>query len=402
MINLILDGALYSECEMFGGNSYGMIRIAEEVIKGIIQNKGLEIYFNNTMYSKKYDLFLKMFLDKRYPEYSSRILSRPPVFSTSLPGLSRLSGYLAKYLPFEVKSEGLERGDIYHSFYYPFTRTIQNTAIKKSITYLDIIPLRMKGYNNAMVDITRRVVKSIESNYAISISDFSRKDLLDYNRNIDADRVFVAPLAASKELFFPNRDKNEWLRVKKKYDLPENYFLSVSSTDRRKNLPHLIKCFSQFVMQEKPDDLFLVLAGNAKYSYDLVDMLKISKTVRDRIVITNRYIENEDLSIVYSNALCFFFMSLYEGFGLPALEAMQCGIPVVTSNVSSLPEVVGNAAVMIDPSDEDMLCDTMNKMFVNKALREKYAAAGILRAGDFSWEKCVDDYLKIFKIISAD
>ena len=403
MINLILDGALFSESEILNNNSHGMIRIAEEVVSGIIDDQEFDISFNNTIYSKKYDVFLKKFIDKRYPEYSKKILSKPPVLSSSLPVLSTISKHIAKYLSLEVSSDGLDEGDIYHSFYYPFKKRINsNKKIKKSITYLDIIPLRMKGYNKSMIDITKLVVESIVSNYAISISEFSKQDLLEYNSKISAEQVFVAPLAASKDLFFQNKSRDEWVRVKQKYNLPDNYFLSVSSTDKRKNLPHLIKCFSQFVLQEKPSDLYLVITGNATYSYALFDMLKINKTVRDRIIITSRYIDNEDLSVVYSNALCFFFMSLYEGFGLPVLEAMQCGVPVVTSNVSSIPEVAGDAAILINPKDEMLLCNTMNEIYSNESLREKYALSGIVRAGNFSWEKCVNDYAEIFKVIASD
>jgi glycosyltransferase involved in cell wall biosynthesis len=401
MIKLILDGALFSECEMYGSNSYGMVRIAEEVIKGLIHCNEFDISFVNTIYSKKYDSFLKLFLENRYPAYRGKILSKTPILSSSLPVLSTLSKYFAKYLSLEVKNTGLDKGDIYHSFYYPFNKYLsRNASVKKSITYLDIIPLRMKGYNKAMVDITRQVVKSIVSNYAISISEFSRQDLLDYNKEISADRVFVAPLAASKELFFPNKNREDRARVKQKYGLPDNYFLTVSSTDIRKNISHLIKCFNQFVLQEKPQDLFLVLAGNAAYSHFLLSNLNVTKEVRNKIVISNRHIENKDLSVVYSNALCFFFMSLYEGFGLPVLEAMQCGVPVVASNITSLPEVAGNAAILINPKDEMALCSTMNEVYNNEALRVKYAALGIDRAKNYSWQKCADDYNSIFKKIA--
>lgn len=382
MIKLIIDGALFSECEMLGHNSNGMGRIAEEVTKEFMHYNEFDISFVNTIYSKKYNSLLKKFIKKRYPTYRGKILSKTPILSSSLPGLSILSRYFANYLSLEVKSAGLDKGDIYHSFYYPFNK--------------NIIPLRMKGYHKSAVEITNQVVKSIVSNYAISISEFSKQDLLDYNKEISADRVFVAPLAASKELFFPNRNKEEWLKVKRKYSLPDNYFLSFSINDYRKNLPHLIKCFNQFLLQEKPQDLFLVLPGNSTYSYAILDNLNINKAVRDKIIVTNRYIENEDLSVVYSNALCFFFMSLYEGFGLPALEAMQCGVPVVTSNVTSLPEVVGNAAIMINPKDETELCNTMNKMYNDEALRAKYGALGIVKANDFSWQKCANDYREIF------
>ena len=402
MIKIILDGALFSETEMLGSSSHGMVRIAGEILKEFTHYSEFDISFVNSIYSKQYDSMLKLFLEKNYPLYRDKILSDAPILSSSLPGFRRSSKYLAKYLSLEVKTRGLEKGDIYHSFYYPFdNNVIRHVKIKKSITYLDIIPLRMEGYPRAMVEITKQVVKSIASNFAISISEFSKQDLLDYDNKISADRIFVAPLAASKELFFQNTNREKSARVKRKYRLPDNYFLSISSNDIRKNVPHVIKCFSLFTLQEKPKDLFLVIAGNAKYSSSIVDKLNIDKAVREKIIIIGRHIENEDMAVVYSNALCFFFMSLYEGFGLPVLEAMQCGVPVVTSDVSSLPEVVGNAAIMINPKDEIELCNTMNKVYNNESLRVKYSALGKVRANDFSWQKCANDYYEIFKRIAS-
>ncbi len=93
-------------------------------------------------------------------------------------------------------------------------------------------------------------------------------------------------------------------------------------------------------------------------------------------------------------------MSLYEGFGLPALEAMQCGAPVVVSNATSLPEVVGHAGILLPPSDEDALCEAMNTLYRNSDLRSRYAVMGLQRAKQFSWERCAAEYTNIFHIIS--
>ena len=192
----------------------------------------------------------------------------------------------------------------------------------------------------------------------------------------------------------------DWKRIKEKYHLPANYFLCVSGNDKRKNIPHVIKCFNNFILQERPKDMYLVLAGNASHSSSLLDELNITKTVRDKIFIPDAFIDSGDLAILYSNAMCFFFMSLYEGFGLPALEAMQCGVPTVASNSSSLPEVVGDAGILLPPLDEDGLSEVMNNMYKDEALRKKYASAGLVRAEEFSWQKCADAYAGIFKDIA--
>lgn len=402
MMRLVLDGALFSESEMLGSNKNGMIRIAEEVVHECIQFNDVDISFVNTIYSKKYDFYLKKYITNHYPEYTSKILSETPMFSTRYTGFHMLSKYLASLLTLQVKHKDFHAGDIFHSFYYPFpNRILNDNKIKKSITFLDIIALRMNGYSAKLINTTKKIVESIISNFAISISEFSKQDLLNYNRNIQPERVFVAPLAASKQLFYKNDDRTEWNRVKQKYNLPDTYFLSVSSTDKRKNLIHLIKSFSQYLLQEKPKDLYLVLTGNSTYSYSILEKLNISKVVRNKIIITPTHIEERDLAVVYSNALCFFFMSLYEGFGLPVLEAMQCGIPVVTSNVSAIPEVTGNAALLINPTDEIQLCQTMNEVYQNEAMRKKYSTLGLQRASEFSWQKCANDYYKIFQTIAS-
>jgi glycosyltransferase involved in cell wall biosynthesis len=163
-----------------------------------------------------------------------------------------------------------------------------------------------------------------------------------------------------------------------------------------------MKSFNKFVLQQKPSDLFLVLTGNSTYSYSVLDDLKIDKTVKEKIVITGKHIDDKDLAAIYSNARCFFFMSRYEGFGLPVLEAMQCGAPVVTANTTSLPEVVGDAGIMLAPDDEEALCDAMNTMHINTDMRDKFAQLGFERAKQFSWQRCAQEYADIFKTISKN
>jgi glycosyltransferase involved in cell wall biosynthesis len=176
----------------------------------------------------------------------------------------------------------------------------------------------------------------------------------------------------------------------------------VSSNDRRKNLPHLVRSFSKFVLQEKPPDLSLVLTGNSTHGRFTVDELNIEGAVKKRVFVTDRHIDDEDLSAIYSHSLCFFFMSLYEGFGLPVLEAMQCGTPVVTSNTTSLPEVVGDAGITVSPTDEDALCAAMNEIYHDTELRDRYSEAGLERAKQFSWQRCAEEYASIFKRIASD
>jgi len=402
-IKTIIDGSLLAECEMKGPIRFGMHRVAEDINRLLLLNNSLDISFTNTIYSWEYHSNLKKYLKENCPAYVNKVLSMPPYLNPLPSKVNKITNHFhfIKMMGLQVSINDITKNDLFFSYYYPFPKKIMTSGIKKCITLLDIIPLRMKGYNKEVIDLTKEIIECIVPNFAVSISGFTRQDLCNYNKHVDPERIFVIPLAASKELFFVNSDKDRWNQIKKKYELPDRYFLSVSSIDDRKNLPHLIKSFSKFVLQQNPKDLFLVLTGNCTYGYSVLEKLGIEKKVREKIVLA-KSIANEDLSVVYSNAQWFFFMSLYEGFGLPALEAMQCGTPVVTSNTTSLPEVVGDAGIMIDPTDEDNLCETMNMLYHNEALRNTYSQKGLERSQQFSWERCANEYVEIFKKIATN
>ena len=399
-IKTIIDGALLAECEMKGPIRFGMQRVAEDINRHLITNNLLDISFANTVYSCKYHNSLKKYISANCPAFSHKITSGLPLFNPLPPGAKKITNPFINLLNLEINIRDIEKNDLFFSYYYPFPAKVKKSKIKKCITLLDIITLRMPGYTEEVMNLTKEIVECIIPNFAVSISEYSKKDLCNYDNRVNPDNVFVAPLAASNELFFVNKDSNEWNRVKGKYHLPDRYFLSVSSIDKRKNLPHLIKSFRKFVLQQNPKDIVLVLTGNSTYGYSILDELNIEKEVRDKIILA-KSVANEDLSVVYSHAMCFFFISVYEGFGLPVLEAMQCGTPVVSSNATSLPEVVGDAGIMVSPMDEDNLCEAMNTMYKSEELRNNYSKQGLERAKQFSWERCANEYAEIFKKIVA-
>ena len=399
---VVLDGTLFAECEMLGANRDGMMRLTEEITQRLVLNNDLDISFASTLYIEKYDSALKKFIREKYPQHVNKLFSKkPPFLSNVLKWKSLFRKELAN-MPVSPYYKGLNKEDLFHSFYYPFPKTVLRNNIKRSITYLDIIPLKLNGYPNELVERTKAVVNSIASNFAISISEFSKQDLLNFDNRTDPKKIFVVPLAASKELFYQNTNEADRLSVKQKYGLPEKYFLCVAGNDSRKNIPHIIKSFNKFMLQENPNDLYLLLAGNNSHNRSVLTELNISEAVRKKIFIPDRFIDSADLAVLYSNAMCFFFMSLYEGFGLPALEAMQCGVPTVSSDTTSLPEVVGDGGIMLPPTDVDALCEVMNNLYKNEGLRKKYSLAGLQRASTFSWERCANEYAGIFKNIVSN
>ena len=396
-VKTAIDGSLLADCERLGHIRFGMFRVAEEITKRVADDQGISLSLVNTRQTIKDDHLLRSYVSKLNAGKKIKILSH--LFAGSkIYNLQRIAVKANKTF-YPGSFAGLNKYDLFHSFYFPFSENITKSKIKKCMTLLDIIPLRHEGYPQ-LVELTKSIVESIVPNFGIAISQFSKEDICDYDKRIDPQRIFVVPLAADKTLFYKNTSKEDWQRVKKKYGLPDNYFLSISGLDKRKNLEHLIYSFNKLVQQQNTEDLHLVMTGNVSFENTLFHELDIAKTTKDKIIFA-KSIEEADLSIVYSNALCFFFMSRYEGFGLPALEAMQCATPVVTSNATSLPEVVGEAGVMLPPEDGDALCSTMWKIYNDSELRSRLSMLGLKRAEVFSWEKCADAYKAIFKQIGA-
>jgi glycosyltransferase involved in cell wall biosynthesis len=234
-------------------------------------------------------------------------------------------------------------------------------------------------------------------NWAICISDSTKNDLCNKFPKIDPSRVFVTPLAAS-ELFYPCNDFEQISLIRKKYNIPDApYILSLSTLEPRKNIDHTIRCFAHLSQQEHIKDLSLVLVGTKGWDYNKIfEEISNNNSLQDRIIVTG-YVADEDLAALYSGAMAFVYPSFYEGFGLPPLEAMQCGIPVITSNTSSLPEVVGDAGIMVSPTDTDALCQSMLEIYNNPSLRKTMSLRSIERSKQFSWEKCTQETINAYK-----
>jgi glycosyltransferase involved in cell wall biosynthesis len=162
---------------------------------------------------------------------------------------------------------------------------------------------------------------------------------------------------------------------------------------------HLIACFKQVIMQEKNKDLHLVICGgNKDAAVSMINTNQLTDADLKFIHFTG-FVDDNDLSAIYSGAIGFIFPSLYEGFGLPVLEAMQCGCPVISSNTSSLPEVVGDAGFLVSPTDKDALCQSMLRLYYNSDLRAKHSQYSANRSALFSWEKTVDKILRMYQCI---
>lgn len=231
----------------------------------------------------------------------------------------------------------------------------------------------------------------------ISISEHTRDDLI---RHFGAppEKITVTSLAAGPG-FRNITDAGVLQMVRNRYNLPVSFVLFIGSLEPRKNIKGLLRAYS--CLPERTRKEFpLVIAGGRGWLNSDIPGLVSELGIKDRVHFAG-FIKEEDLSAVYSMASLFVYPSLYEGFGLPILEAMACGTPVVTSKTSSMPEVAGDAAVLVEPTDADELVFSMRQLLENGAKRAELAVKGFERAKMFSWEKCARETIAVYRRVAG-
>lgn len=224
----------------------------------------------------------------------------------------------------------------------------------------------------------------------IADSEMTREDLVTLAR-VSPDKIDVVPLGVSDS--FKPATESEKAAVRERHTLPERFFLFVGTLEPRKNLPRLVATWSS-IAKEIPEDL--VIAGRWGWRREELETALIKSPHRDRIHLID-FIAGEDLSAVLCCARAFVWPSLFEGFGLPPLEAMACGTPVLTSNTSSLPEVVGEAALMVDPQSESEITAALLRLSREDRLCVDLSKRGIGRAAAFTWARTARETLAVYR-----
>ena len=229
----------------------------------------------------------------------------------------------------------------------------------------------------------------------IADSESTRKDILKYI-NIPQGKITVIYPGVDYERYKP-LSKKEVQVINEKYAFEFPYILYIGTLEPRKNIPFLIEAFHAIKKTGIKHKLVIVGRKGWKYKeiFEIVERLGLQKDI-----IFTGYVPAEDLPKFYNAADLFVYPSLYEGFGLPPLEAMACGTPVITSNTSSLPEVVGDAGIMVGPYDVSKLADAMLKVLKDEGLRQDMIGRGLERAKLFSWEKTARETLRVYEKVS--
>jgi glycosyltransferase involved in cell wall biosynthesis len=297
-----------------------------------------------------------------------------------------------------------EEFDVFHSTYYKLPSKDLTGNLPRLITLYDLIPLTAKEFVDPKLNsYFLSILESIdpESDWVACISEYTRTEFCEHT-DFPKERTLVTALAADSS-FRPVGDDHQVSQAKKQYRIPDSdYFLCLAShLDPRKNIFHLIKSFVKLISENASLDTNLVLIGSLRFDREEVSnaLLEFNE-FKDRIIFTG-YVPDEDLCAIYNGATAFVFPSLYEGFGLPILEAMQSGTPVISSNSTSLPEVAGDAAILVDPRNEDELCQAMLDVLKDESLRKQMIKRGLARAELFSWERCAQETIEIYRKIVA-
>ncbi len=330
-------------------------------------------------------------------EYTSNIfdttlkISRFPTLLTSFHfGVTslakRISNLFQKLFIPKFISYNFFAGDYKSDIYMFFANRIPFQKVHGKIIACihDVIPLVMDDANGAeWTKIFRKNVDDItkRSDKIITVSEYSKQDIIKFT-GVDADKIEIVYSAAETERFDPhNAQKSEHERVKLKYNLPDNYILYVGDCRPRKNVESLVKAYA-------------LLSNEFKHKYKLVitnpsDSVKNcirENNLDNNVCFVNKFPE-EDKPALFQMADLFAWLSFYEGFGIPILEAMASGVPVVCSNRTSMPEVAGDAAIMIDPENLKEISNAIEKVLTDENLRADLISKGYENIKRFSWEK---------------
>ncbi len=300
----------------------------------------------------------------------------------------------------DLPAEALGRADIYHSPHTPFPEVVhRQPRLRKFLTCHDFIPLKNPEYfpGNSKPFMNAVLRCLTPENFAFCVSETTRNDVLNFSK-MPPERVFVTPLAADPALFHPVTQPETLAALRQKFQLGDApYFLALSALDRHKNFAHLIHCFGALVEAgELREENLVIVGANPGRNPEAAEAIAKFPRARSRILIPG-FVPDEDLATLYSGATAFLFPSLAEGFGIPPLEAMQCGTPVIASNTTSMPEVIGDAGLLLPPTERDAWCQAMLQVSRQETLRAKLREKSLQRCQLFSWQRFTNEILRGYR-----
>lgn len=295
-------------------------------------------------------------------------------------------------LPIHMSRRKIE---ILHSIHYT---TPLIAMCKRVITFHDMTFFIIPEKHTYVKRIFFRSVIPLSIKKAVRIIADSENTKLDIQKLFYISSAKIDVVYTSKDSMYRQlENKDTILHIKKKYGIKNEFILYVGILEPRKNVTRLVQAYSRLIEENRIKHQ-LVIAGKKGWAYQEIfnTVVKLDSNIKKKIVFAG-YVPEEDLPYLYNAADLFVYPSLYEGFGIPPLEAMACGVPVITSNVSSLPEVVGDAGLLVDPYDVEAIGQAIHRILIDKELKIELKKKGLQKAREFSREKLAKKMLEVYK-----
>ncbi len=318
-----------------------------------------------------------------------------------LPLLIRMTDTLVKLpLPYLINliAKYYEPADIVHGTaygVYPCPKSLKVMTIHdlSFIRYPEYLTQGLLQFHHSRI---RNCLKWTD--LIITVSQSSKQDIINY-LNFDPQRIYVTPLASRYDhnWYSQIKVKKSLLKTQTNYDFTNPYILFVGTIEPRKNINGIITAFNLLKSKYKIPHNLILIGQNGWKSKPIFNAITSSPWQRE--IHHLQYVNNELLALFYSEASLFVYPSYYEGFGLPVLEAMNWGVPVITSNNSSLPEVIGDAGLTVSPHDVEHICEAMWQIISSQELSANLARDGQARANSFSWQKTAYQTLAAYRSI---
>ena len=387
-ITILYDFNIMADAFYSSSSRSGVFRVAWELFKALLKRKDVcVVVFCNFGILYKLQKYLENFgfknLNYAVVEDQRPSLRRVRSFSRWI--LSRLKLFFSSKILF---AKNVECDYFFTASLWQYKKVEINSNPQIFAFAHDVMPLVFPQYYPG--EEWRSKFEAFDNYFANSA--YTKADFLKHLPHLKPENIIVSPLACDERFKPANAD--EIAKAKAKYKIPSDkkYIFSLCTLEPRKNLIRAVKCFANFISKNNIDDLVFVLGGAHWDRFISIlenEIGSLDENIKSRILKIG-YVDDSDQAALYSGALFFVYTSQYEGFGLPPLEAMSCGTPVITSNNSSLPEVVGDAGIMIDYDDDEAHIKAYESYYYNENLRKENSKKGLERAKLFSWEKCAD------------
>ena len=342
-----------------------------------------------------------LFNPKKSSRYKLQGKNLYEILPTGLPDTMLRAAWRSSWIKKDLKRTNI---DVYHGLSHEIPIGIQKTGIKSVVTIHDLIPERYpEQYNPIDVKIYRKkfLYACQQADKIIAISAQTRDDIIDFYK-IPGEKIEICYQSCSP-VFSVQASENEKKRIAVKYDLPSEFFLSVGSVVERKNLLNVCKAF--FLLRNDLDIPLVVIGDGGKYMQQVKDFI-LQHDLEKKIIFLSEnknlnkapgFLSTPDLAVIYQLAIAMIYPSFFEGFGAPVLEALWSRLPVITSNVSCLPEVGGPGAYYVDPNSAAEIAEGMKKIYSDKELVAAMKEKGIEHTRQFAPDKYAASVMNVYR-----